>query len=107
MKNQTTSKPSLKQKYKNNPAWYWLEISLFTFFILPEYVSPFILFASFIIFKRQWTKEKRLAKVGTVGKIEIALMGYMLLSVLWSPTKLDTLGCAGLWWGMFLIQVMI
>lgn len=95
------------QRYKSNPAWYWLLFSLFTFFILPEYVSPFILFAAFIIFKRQWTKEKRLAKVGTVGKIEIALMSYMLLSTLWSPTKLDTLGCAGLWWGMFLIQVMI
>lgn len=107
MNDQKKTAPSLKQKYKSNPAWYWLLISLFTFFILPEYISPFVLFTAFIIFKRQWTKEKRLAKVGTVGKIELALMGYMLLTTLWSPTKLDTLGCAGLWWGMFLMQVMI
>ncbi len=100
-------KGSFKEKYKSNPAWYWLLFSLFSFFILPEYISPFILFAAFIIFKRQWTKEGRLAKVGTVGKIELALMGYMLLSVIWSKTKLDTLGCAGLWWAVFLIQVMI
>ncbi len=96
-----------KVKYKKNPAWYWLLLSLFTFFLLPEYVSPFILFAAFIIFKRQWTREGRLAKVGNLGKIEMALMGLMLLSTLWSPTKLDTLGSAGLWWAVILIQVMI
>lgn len=95
------------QKYKANPGWYWLLFTAFSFFLLPEYVSPFILFAGFIVFKRQWTREGRYAKVGNVGKIELALMTYMLVSTLWSPTKLDTLGCAGLWWGMFLIQVMI
>ena len=96
-----------KDKYKSNPAWYWLLATVFLFFLLPEYISPFILFAAFIIFKRQWTKEGRLAKVGNIGKIEMVFMGYMLISTFWSPTKLDTLGCAGLWWGMFLIQVMI
>lgn len=96
-----------KIKYRKNPAWYWLLFSLFTFFILPEYVSPFILFAAFIIFKRQWTREGRLAKVGNLGKLEMVLMGLMLVSVLWSPTKLDTLGSAGLWWAVILIQVMI
>lgn len=95
------------QEYKANPGWYWLLFTAFSFFLLPEYVSPFILFAGFIVFKRQWTRERRYAKVGNVGKIELALMTYMLASTLWSPTKLDTLGCAGLWWGMFLIQVMI
>ncbi|MBE6720322.1 MAG: O-antigen ligase family protein [Ruminococcaceae bacterium] len=100
-------KGGFKQKYAKNPAWYWLLFSLFSFFLLPEYISPFILFVAFIIFKRQWTKEGRFAKVGTLGKIELVLMCYMLLSVLWSPTKLDTLGCAGLWWAVFLIQVMI
>ena len=34
-------------------------------------------------------------------------MGYMLLSTLWSDTKLDTLGMSGLWFGMLLVQVMI
>ncbi len=107
---ETCMKATLSQwysKYRANSGWYWLLFIAFSFFLLPEYISPFILFAGFIVFKRQWTREGRLAKVGNVGKIELALMTYMLVSALWSPTKLDTLGCAGLWWGMFLIQVMI
>ncbi len=98
---------ALKIKYKTNPGWCWLLAVLFLFPILPEYISPFILFAGFIIFKRQWTREGRNAKVGTLGKIEIAFMSLALLSALWSESKLDTLGTAGLWWGMFLVQVMI
>ena len=34
-------------------------------------------------------------------------MSLALVSALWSDNKLDTLGSAGLWWGMFLVQVMI
>lgn len=96
-----------KTKYKNNPGWYWLLGTVYTFFVLPEYISPFILFVAFIIFKRQWTREGRLAKVGTLGKLEMGFMTYMLISTLWSSTKLDTLGCAGLWWAVLLIQIMI
>lgn len=94
-------------KYKSNPGWYWLIATIFLFPILPEYISPFILFIGFIVFKKQWTREGRKAKVGTLGKLEIAFMSLALLSALWSDSKLDTLGSAGLWWGMFLIQVMI
>ncbi|MCD7872292.1 MAG: O-antigen ligase family protein [Clostridiales bacterium] len=94
-------------KYKENPGWIWLLATLFLFPILPEYISPFILFAGFIVFKRQWTREGRKAKVGTLGKLQIVFMGLALLSVFWSDTKLDTLGTAGLWWGMFLAQIMI
>lgn len=96
-----------KTKYRSNPAWYWLLATIFLFFLLPEYISPFLLFVAFIIFKRQWTKEGRKAKVGTTGKLEMGLMVYMLISTLWSQTKLDTLGCAGLWWAVILIQIMI
>lgn len=98
---------SIIDKYKSNPGWYWLMATIFLFPILPEYISPFILFIGFIVFKRQWTRENKQAKIGTLGKIEIAFMSLALVSVLWSDSKLDTLGCAGLWWGMFLCQVMI
>lgn len=98
---------SLKADYKDNPGWHWLMATIFLFPILPEYVSPFILFIGFIVFKRQWTREGRKAKVGTLGKFEMAFMALALVSVIWSKTKLDTLGMAGLWWGMFLVQVMI
>lgn len=97
----------LKTKYDSNPGWLWLEAIIFLFPILPEYVSPFLLFAGFIVFKRQWTREGRKAKVGTLGKLEMAFMTLALVSVIWSRSKLDTLGSAGLWWGMFLVQVMI
>lgn len=98
---------ALKARYRENPGWCWLEAIILLFPILPEYISPFLLFAGFIVFKRQWTKEGRKAKVGTLGKLEIAFMSLALISTLWSGTKLDTLGTAGLWWGMFLVQVMI
>ena len=98
---------ALKIKYRENPGWIWLCAVIFLFPILPEYVSPFILFAGFIVFKRQWTREGKKAKVGTLGKLEIAFMSFALISALWSSNKLDSLGSAGLWWGMFLVQVMI
>ncbi|MDE6658915.1 MAG: O-antigen ligase family protein [Eubacterium sp.] len=98
---------AFRMKYNHNPGWYWLIATVFLFPILPEYISPFILFAGFIVFKRQWTREGRKAKVGTLGKLQLVFMSLALLSTLWSDNKLDTLGAAGLWWGMFLIQVMI
>ncbi len=107
MESSVKNQPDLKAKFKKNPAWFCLLFTLFGFFLLPEYISPFILFASYIVFKRQWTREGRLAKVGRIGKIEMAFMCLMLISALWSPTKLDTLGSAGLWWAVILIQVMI
>ena len=93
--------------YKKDPAWAWLIFTLSSFFILPEYISPFILFIAFIIFKVQWSKEKKKARVGTIGKIELCMMCYMMLSVLWSDTIMDSIAMAALWFGMFLIQVMI
>lgn len=97
----------LKQKYRENPAWCWLLATVFLFPILPEYISPFILFIGFIIFKRQWTVQGRKAKVGTIGKLMMAFMALAVVSTLWSETKFSTFSTAMLWWGMFLIQVMI
>ena len=98
---------TFKSKYRSCPAWYWLLFTVFTFFLLPEYVAPFILFTAFIIFKRQWKREGRLARLGNVGKLELVFMTYMLISVIWSPKKLDTLGSAGLWWAVILVQIMV
>lgn len=94
-------------KHGSSPAWKWLVATVFLFPVLPEYISPFILFAGFIVFKRQWSKEGRKAKVGPIGKVVMAFMTFSLISVLWSDTKLDTLGSIGLWWAVFLILVMI
>ena len=40
---------ALKIEYRTNPGWCWLLAILFLFPLLPEYVSPFILFAGFIV----------------------------------------------------------
>ena len=98
---------ALKIEYRTNPGWCWLLAILFLFPLLPEYVSPFILFVGFIVFKVQWSREGRKAKVGTIGKMMMLFMGYALLSTLWSPTSFSTFSTAALWWGMFLLQVMI
>lgn len=92
---------------QDSAAWRWLIAAVFLFPILPEYVSPFLLFAAFIVFKVQWSREGRKAKVGTIGKVVIAFMCLALISALWSGTVLDTLGSAGLWWAVFLMLVMI
>lgn len=97
----------LKDRYRKNPGWYWLLATIFLFPILPEYVSPFILFIGFIVFKRQWTREGRKAKVGTLGKIIMFFMALALVSTLWSGTKFSSFSTAMLWWGMFLAEVMI
>lgn len=97
----------LSDRYRANPGWYWLLATVFLFPILPEYVSPFILFIGFIVFKRQWSREGRKAKVGTLGKMMMGFMCLALLSVLWSGTKFSTFATAMLWWGMFLAEVMI
>ena len=98
---------NLKEQYKKNPAWCWLLATVFFFPLLPEYVSPFLLFIGFIVFKVQWSKEGKKAKVGTLGKLMMAFMGFALISTLWSDTKFSTLSTAALWWGMFLIEIMI
>ena len=53
---------NLKEQYKKNPAWCWLLATVFFFPLLPEYVSPFLLFIGFIVFKVQWSKEGKKAK---------------------------------------------
>ena len=98
---------SFKEKYRSNPGGYWLLATIFLFPILPEYVSPFILFISFIVFKRQWTREGKKAKVGTIGKLMMVFMAFSVLSTLWSDTKFTSFATAMMWWGMFLIEVMI
>ena len=77
---------ALKIEYRTNPGWCWLLAILFLFPLLPEYVSPFILFAGFIVFKVQWSRERRKAKVGTIGKMMMLFMA-MPFSVPCGPPR--------------------
>lgn len=97
----------LKSRYRSNPGWYWLLTIIFLFPILPEYVSPFILFAGFIVFKIQWSRQGKKARLGSIGKLMSGFLCMAIVSTLWSETKLSTFATAALWWGMFLVEIMI
>lgn len=98
---------SVREKYRSNPGGYWLLATIFLFPILPEYISPFILFIGFIVFKAQWKREGKKAKVGTIGKLMMIFMTFSVISTIWSDTKFTSFATAMLWWGLFLIEVMI
>ncbi|UKI23848.1 MAG: hypothetical protein L6V88_05750 [Anaerotruncus sp.] len=93
---------------QSSPAWSWLLATIFLFPLLPEYISPFVLFAGFIVFKVQWSKEGRKAKVGTLGKICMAFMSLALISVFMVRHKIRyTRHSRALVGHVFLILVMI
>lgn len=97
----------LKQHFQTNPEWYWLLTVIFLFPLLPEYLSPFILFAGFIVFIINWKKIGNKALLGNTGKIFLIYMGYMVISGIWSKTHLLSSLIGLLWMGCFLIYVYI
>lgn len=98
---------TLRAKYKDNPSWYWLLLTLFLFPILPEYLSPFVLFIGFIIFIKKWKKLGNHALLGDTGKICLTYMLYMVISGIWSNTHILSSLIGLLWMGCFLIYVYI
>ncbi len=96
-----------REKYRANPGWYWLLWTLFLFPLLPEYISPFILFSGFIVFKRQWSKLNNNALLGDMGKAIFILTCYMVISGIWSKTHILSSLIGMLWMGCFLIYVFI
>lgn len=98
---------AIKQRFKTNPEWYWLLIILFWFPLLPEYLSPFILFGGFILFKRCWSKLGNKALLGDTGKAFLLYMCYMVISGIWSKTHLLSSLIGLLWMGCYLIYIYI
>lgn len=96
-----------RDKYNSNPAWYWLLAALFLFPLLPEYISPFILFAGFIIFIIKWKKLGNNALLGDLGKMCLIYMGYMVISGIWSKTHILSSLIGLLWMGCYLFYVFI
>ncbi len=97
----------LKAKYSSNPAWYWLLAALLLFPLLPEYLSPFVLFAGFIVFIKKWKKLGNNALLGDTGKLCLIYMGYMVISGIWSKTHILSALIGLLWMGCYLIYVYI
>ena len=91
---------ALKIEYRTNPGWCWLLAILFLFPLLPEYVSPFILFAGFIVFKVQWAGRGERPRWHH-RQDDDAVYGLCPSQHPVVPTSFSTFSTAALWWGMF------
>ncbi len=96
-----------REQYRKNPAWCWLVFMLLAFPVLPEYLSPFVLFAGFIIFKKYWSNIKNKALLGDVGKFMFMYTIYMVASGIWSKTHIFSSLVGMLWMGCFLMYVFL
>ncbi len=97
----------LKSEYKSNTAWFMLCVTLLVFPILPEYISPFILFGSYIVFKRYWSSINNKALIGDLGKSIFVYTIYMVVSGIWSNTHIFSSLVGLLWMGCFLMFAYI
>lgn len=88
-------------------AWGFALATFLCAALLPEYVAPFFTFSSFLLFKRYFSRTSQKARIGTVGKVFLVYMCYMLLTFLWSDTKLFSILVPLLWMGMFLGDVTL
>lgn len=74
---------------------------------LPEYIAPIFTLSTFLVFKWYFCQSKQKARIGTVGKVFLVYMCYMLLSFLWSDTKIFSILVPLLWMGMFLGDIFL
>lgn len=74
---------------------------------LPEYIAPIFTLSTFLVFKWYFRQSKQKARIGTVGKVFLVYMCYMLLSFLWSDTKIFSILVPLLWMGMFLGDIFL
>ncbi len=74
---------------------------------LPEYIAPIFTLSTFLVFKRYFSQSKQKARIGTVGKVFLVYMCYMMLSFLWSDTKIFSILVPLLWMGMFLGDIFL
>ncbi len=101
--------------YAGNPAripsdkaaWNMALVTLACAALLPEYVAPFFTLSTFLVFKRYFSQTKQKARIGTVGKVFLVYMCYMMISFLWSDTKIFSILVPLLWMGMFLGDIFL
>ena len=87
--------------------WRMALITLLCAAFLPEYVAPVFTLSTFLVFKRYFSQTKQKARIGTVGKVFLVYMCYMMISFLWSDTKIFSILVPLLWMGMFLGDIFL
>lgn len=88
-------------------AWYMALATLLCAAFLPEYIAPVFTLATFLVFKRYFSRSNQKARIGRVGKVFLAYMCYMMISFLWSDTKIFSILVPLLWMGMFLGDIFL
>ena len=87
--------------------WRMALITLLCAAFLPEYIAPVFTLSTFLVFKRYFSQTKQKARIGTVGKVFLVYMCYMMISFLWSDTKIFSILVPLLWMGMFLGDIFL
>lgn len=80
-------------------------LTLFTLLFaafLPEYIAPVFTLVNFLLFKKYFKATNQKVRMGTVGKAFMVYMCYMILSFIWSGTKVYSVLIGLLWMGMLL-----
>lgn len=88
-------------------SWRMALITLLCAAFLPEYIAPVFTLSTFLVFKRYFSQTKQKARIGTVGKVFLVYMCYMMISFLWSDTKIFSILVPLLWMGMFLGDIFL
>lgn len=87
--------------------WRMALVTLLCAAFLPEYIAPVFTLSTFLVFKRYFGQTKQKARIGTVGKVFLVYMCYMMISFLWSDTKIFSILVPLLWMGMFLGDIFL
>jgi O-antigen ligase len=87
--------------------WQMALVTLLCAAFLPEYIAPVFTLSTFLVFKRYFGQTKQKARIGTVGKVFLVYMCYMMISFLWSDTKIFSILVPLLWMGMFLGDIFL
>lgn len=88
-------------------SWRMALATLVCAAFLPEYIAPIFTLSTFLVFKWYFSQSKQKARIGTVGKVFLVYLCYMMLSFLWSDTKIFSILVPLLWMGMFLGDIFL
>lgn len=105
MNKQTSSRASCLPS--DQVPWRMALVTLLCAAFLPEYIAPVFTLSTFLVFKRYFGQTKQKARIGTVGKVFLVYMCYMMISFLWSDTKIFSILVPLLWMGMFLGDIFL
>lgn len=101
------ARPPCDRVASDGVVWRMALATLLCAAFLPEYIAPVFTLSTFLIFKRYFSRTRQKTRIGRVGKVFLVYMCYMMMSFLWSDTKIFSILVPLLWMGMFLGDVFL